>query len=43
MKLKEETGFQMQQMPIRKQFRKVDRIITTLMKKQAMFTLMRLK
>lgn len=43
MKLKEETGFKLQEMPIRKKFRKADQIIATLLKKQAMFALMRCK
>ena len=43
MRLKEETGFSLEELPIRKRLRKADLIITTLMKKQALFALAALK
>lgn len=43
MKIKEETGFKLEEMPIKKKFRRADQILTTLMKKQALFALFRCK
>lgn len=39
--MKEETGFKLEEIPIKKKLRKADLIITNLMKKQALFALKR--
>lgn len=39
--MKEETGFKLEEIPIKKKLRKADLIITNLMKKQALFALRR--
>lgn len=43
MKLKEEMGFRLEELPIKKQFKRADQIVTTLMKKQALFALLSCK
>ena len=43
MKMKEEIGFKLEELPVRKQLRRADLIITRLMKKQVMFMLSRVK
>ena len=40
-KIKAESGFKLEELPIRKQFRRADQIIEKLMKKQALFALAR--
>lgn len=41
MRMKEETGFKLEELPIKKKLRKADLIITTLLKKQALYVLSR--
>lgn len=40
MKMKEEMGFKLEEMPIKKKLKRADHIIGTLMKRQALFALM---
>jgi hypothetical protein len=43
MKMKEEMGFRLEELPIKKQFRRADYLVTNLMKKQAFFALLSCK
>jgi hypothetical protein len=43
MRIKEETGFKLEEIPIKKKFRRADQIVTCLMKKQAFYALLNLR